>query len=80
MLTRIRIEASGKTAHEVERELRADADAIKQALNIAGAGESHQVIEGTPGKGFTGRLSFPITVRSKITHAMVSTEGVAVGG
>lgn len=66
MLTRIRIEATGETAHDVERDLRADADSIKQALGIQTTEPPHQVIEGTPGEGFNGRLSFVVGNRATV--------------
>lgn len=56
MLTRIQIRASGETAHDVERQLVFAAACIDERLALT-TERVDQVIEGTPGKSFDGRLS-----------------------
>lgn len=61
MLTRIQIRADGDTAHNVETQLVDAMDAITSALHLIPVmREWEQVIEGTPNKGFRGRLSFTL--------------------
>ena len=59
MLTRVQIKADGDTAHDVEAEM---ADAMRRCAGALGfdATITDQVIEGTPGKGFRGRLAFSL--------------------
>lgn len=57
MLIRIQIRADGDTAHSVDAELYEAADKIGDALGLE-VKLTEQVIEGTPGEGFRGRLSF----------------------
>lgn len=60
MIQRVQIRASGQTAHDVETELRWAAARIRCELGLTGE-LTDQVIEGTPGKQFSGRLSLTVT-------------------
>jgi hypothetical protein len=74
MLTRIQLKASGKTAHEVESQLRVSIDAIKQALGLEGK-ITDQFIEGTPGVSFDGRLVYTVDVQSNVELANTANTG-----
>ena len=66
-LTRIQIRAEGPTAHEVEGELRWAAARIIENFGLSGD-LTEQVIEGTPGQKFAGRVSLNITEQPTNTH------------
>lgn len=57
MLIRVQLRADGDTAHSVEDDLLKAMDAIADTLGFD-AKITEQVIEGTPGEGFRGRVSF----------------------
>lgn len=65
MLTRIQLRAIGATAHEVEAELHDDLSAIKDQLGLDGS-IAEQVISGTPGKSFDGRLTYAVHHRVRM--------------
>lgn len=60
MLSRIQVKATGLTAHSVEEELRDAAAKIAHALGLE-LEVTDQLIEGSPGRGFAGRLSMMAT-------------------
>ncbi len=62
MLTRIQIRAEGQTAREVEGKLRCAAARTIEDFGLSGD-LTEQVIEGTPGKGFSGRVSLNVTAQ-----------------
>lgn len=63
MLTRIQLKADGDTAHSVEQELQDAMRATLEALGeYANPKDAHQVIEGSPGRGFQGRLTFSLAL------------------
>ena len=68
MLTRIQIRAAGRTAHEVEGELRWAAARLIADFGLTGE-LTEQVIEGTPDKSFSGRLSVTVTGPPTKEHA-----------
>ena len=76
MLTRIQIRAEGPTAHEVEGELRWAAARLISDFGLTGE-LTEQVIEGTPDKSFSGRLSLVVTEQPTKTHAAVHLEVTA---
>lgn len=79
MLTRIQIKAEGPTARSVEHELRWAAARIGQDFGLE-ADLTEQVIEGTPGERFAGRLSLVVTGQPTKTHSAVTvTSGGLVG-
>lgn len=59
MLTKIQIRAQGATALDVERDLRDAIAKTESTLGLQGS-ISEQVIEGTPGIGFEGRISYRV--------------------
>ncbi len=71
MLTRIQIRAEGPTAHEAEGELRWAAARIIDDFGLSGD-LTEQVIEGTPGRTFTGRVSLSITEQPTKDHGVVT--------
>lgn len=73
MLTRIQIRAEGPTAHEVEGELRWAAARIIDDFGLSGD-LTEQVIEGTPGKTFAGRVSLNITEQATKGDAAMLAE------
>ena len=75
MLTRIQIRAEGPTAHEVEGELRWAAARLISDFGLTGE-LTEQVIEGTPDKSFSGRLS--IVVRDQDVEVTMVTKAGAV--
>jgi hypothetical protein len=60
MLSRIQIRAEADTAHSVEGEMLWAAQRLTEALGFT-AELVDQVIEGTPGKKFSGRLTLTVT-------------------
>lgn len=68
MLTRIQLRAEGQTAREVETELRWAAARVSHDFGLE-ADMAEQVIEGTPGHRFTGRLTLTVTSQPTKTHA-----------
>ncbi len=72
MLDRIQIRASGETAHDVERELRWTAARLAVDFGLE-AELAEQVIEGTPGKTFAGRLTLTVTSQPTKTHGATTT-------
>lgn len=63
MLTRIQLKARGDTAHSVEAELVASMEAVLDALGVdADTRNAHSVVEGSPGQGFEGRLTFSLAL------------------
>lgn len=80
MLTRIQIRAEGPTAHEVEGELRWAAARLIDDFGLSGD-LTEQVIEGTPGRTFAGRLSLNITEQPTKDHTAtvaVCCEGTSI--
>ncbi len=76
MLTRFQIRAEGDTAHNVEHELRWAAARLADDFGLE-AELADQVIEGTPGSTFAGRITLTVTSQPTKTHSASSTKPLA---
>ena len=70
MLTRIQIRARGATANSVADELRDAMNAVEQLFEMDIGDAFESVVEGSPGRGYEGRITFRAKAANVTTTAV----------